>query len=112
MLPIVIIIYLKYYFIIFSILFTLTITFIHLFVLNKCEMTGRKKDPIWCNFVEIKEHNKSVKAKCKKCDIIMVGLVARMKTHLKKCNSTLINVDEDSSSDSSCIRFQSPSHSS
>lgn len=73
-------------------------------------MTGRKKDPIWCNFIEIKEHNKSVKARCKKCDTIMVGLVARMRTHVKKCNSTLVNVDvdEDSASDSSSIRSRSP----
>lgn len=76
-------------------------------------MTGRKKDPIWCNFIEIKGENKSVKAKCKKCDVIMAGLVARMKTHVKKCNSILINninVDEDSLSDSSSIRSRSPSH--
>lgn len=71
-------------------------------------MTGRKKDPIWCNFIEIKE-NRSVKARCKKCDIIMVGLVTRMKTHVKKCNSTLVNVNEDSASDSSSIRSRSPS---
>jgi len=74
-------------------------------------MTGRKKDPIWCNFIEIKE-NKSVKAKCKKCNIIMVALVARMRTHVKKCNSTLSNIDEDSASDNSSIRSRSPSRSS
>lgn len=73
-------------------------------------MTGRKKDPIWCNFIKIKEdNNKSVKAKCKKCDIIMAGLFARMKKYVKKCNSTLI--DEDSVSDSSSIRSRSPFHS-
>lgn len=72
-------------------------------------MTGRKKDPIWCNFIEIKEHDRFIKAKCRKCDKIMVGLVARMKAHVKKCNSTLINVDEDSTSDSSSIRSRSPS---
>lgn len=72
-------------------------------------ITERKKDPIWCTFIEnieIKEHNRSVKAKCKKCDKIMVGLVAKMRTHVKKCNSTIVNVDddEDSTSDSSSIR--------
>ncbi|XP_011633707.1 uncharacterized protein LOC105424896 isoform X3 [Pogonomyrmex barbatus] len=41
----------------------------------------------------------------------MVALVARMKKHVKTCNTTLINVDvdEDSTSDSSSIRSRSPS---
>lgn len=78
-------------------------------------MAGRKKDPIWDHFHEIKEHNKPSKAKCKKCNLNMVGLVARIRTHVKKCNSTLVNVDvvdeeyEDSASDSSSIRSRSPS---
>jgi len=55
-------------------------------------MTGRKKDSVWCRFIEVKkEHNKYVKAKCKKCNTIMAGLVARMKAHMKKCSSTLIS---------------------
>jgi len=28
---------------------------------------------------------------------VMIGLIARIKIHMKKCNFTLINVDEDSS---------------
>jgi hypothetical protein len=72
-------------------------------------MTGRKKDPIWHNFIEIKEPHKSVnKARCKKCDTIVTGLVARMKKHVQICNITL--VDEDSASDSNgSIRSRSPS---
>jgi len=78
-------------------------------------MTGRKKDLIWRRFIEVKEeHNKYVKTRCKKCNAIMAGLVTRMKSHVKKCSSTLINhgnIDEDSTSDNSIYshRSRSPS---
>lgn len=48
--------------------------------------TGRKKDAIWSYFDVVKDKNKkSVTAKCKKCKIIMAGLVLRMKKHIQKC---------------------------
>ena len=48
--------------------------------------TGRKKDAIWLYFDVVKDNNKkSVTAKCKKCKVIMAGLVLRMKKHIQKC---------------------------
>lgn len=56
---------------------------------------GRKRDPMWTFFDEIKpsEEKKSVRAKCKKCKIEMVGLVARMKIHLEKCTGKRHSTD-------------------
>lgn len=48
-------------------------------------MSGRKKDPVWCSFLEIREDGKVKKAKCRKCYVEMANLVSRMKTHLTKC---------------------------
>lgn len=50
--------------------------------------TGRRKDPVWNYFIEIKSNGitKSTRAKCIKCNFEMSGLVERMKTHLSKCN--------------------------
>ncbi|CAH1156196.1 unnamed protein product [Phaedon cochleariae] len=48
--------------------------------------TGRKKDVIWSYFDVVKDNNKkSVTAKCKKCKVIMAGLVQHMKKHIQKC---------------------------
>lgn len=59
-------------------------------------MTGRRKDPIWNYFIEIKDKNKTTRAKCLKCSMEMAGLVMRMKLHKNKCISILedSNVDE------------------
>lgn len=49
-------------------------------------MAGRKKDNIWIYFNEENTiSGKGVKAKCKNCGTIMMGLVARMKKHVNKC---------------------------
>lgn len=57
-------------------------------------MTGRRKDPIWQYFEEIKLCDAKVnRAKCKTCNTMLVGLVARMKLHHKKCvNDTQKNL--------------------
>lgn len=48
--------------------------------------SGRKKDPIWQHFIEIKEIGKAgQKCECKYCGKIMQGIVERMKTHNKQC---------------------------
>ncbi|CAI6351030.1 unnamed protein product [Macrosiphum euphorbiae] len=52
-------------------------------------MTGRRKDPIWNYFIEIKDKNKTTRAKCLKCSMEMAGLVMRMKLHKNKCISIL-----------------------
>ena len=63
--------------------------------------------------IEVKEeHNKYVKARCKKYNTIITRLVTRMKVHMRKCSCTLVNhididiednVDEDNNcSDSIC----------
>lgn len=45
--------------------------------------TGRRKDPVWNYFIEIKSSGttKGTRAKCIKCDIEMAGLVDRMKSN-------------------------------
>lgn len=50
--------------------------------------TGRRKNPVWQHFVEIRSSNgKTIRAKCKLCKEDMVGLVARMKQHREsKCS--------------------------
>lgn len=65
--------------------------------------TGRKKDAIWSYFDVVKDKNKkSVTAKCKKCKIIMAGLVMRMKKHIQRCvpsESSQVSTIYDSESD-------------
>lgn len=61
---------------------------------------GRKKDYVWNHFIEVSpsEKNKSIRARCKSCSSEVVGLVARMKAHLKKCvsfNEVQITETED-----------------
>lgn len=67
-------------------------------------MTGRRQDAIWQHFTKIKENGK-LRAECKHCKKQMCSLVARMKTHIHKCESinTEINnseVDETEYNDS------------
>lgn len=51
-------------------------------------MSGRKRDPIWCYFIEEKTTSgKGFKAKCKVCGTLMMGLVARMKKHKEICTA-------------------------
>lgn len=47
-------------------------------------MTGRRRDPVWAHFISVeKPYSKTIRAKCKRCNSEVVGLVARMKNHLK-----------------------------
>lgn len=55
-------------------------------------MTGRRLDTIWQHFIKLKSDNKPIRAKCKYCEKEMCSLVARMKTHIRKCN---FNKDKD-----------------
>jgi len=57
--------------------------------------TGRRKDPVWNYFLEIKPNGttKGTRAKCIKCNFEMSGLVDRMKTHLNKSNVASISND-------------------
>lgn len=51
-------------------------------------MTGRKKDPVWSEFTSTEDNeNGNKRAKCRKCGLLMVPLVARMKIHLNKCKN-------------------------
>lgn len=51
-------------------------------------MSGRKRDPIWYYFIEEKTTSgKGVKAKCKACDLLMMGIVSRMKKHKEMCTA-------------------------
>lgn len=65
--------------------------------------TGRRNDPGWNYFIKIKpsEKNKSTMAKCKKCNVIMSGLIKRMKTHYQKCGENNIDIPETESSTNS-----------
>ena len=45
---------------------------------------GRPRDPIWTEFVSIKDDGKSL-AKCKYCGYQLTGKVERMKKHIQKC---------------------------
>jgi len=57
--------------------------------------TGRRKDGIWKYFIEKKQVNSDLKSKrveCRKCHTVIVGLVARMKTHVyETCTGSSIN---------------------
>lgn len=58
--------------------------------------TGRKKDPIWKYFTEIKTSSKTSKVQCNYCHTQMSGLVARMKTHFsEKCAGAESTNNED-----------------
>lgn len=47
---------------------------------------GRRKDLIWQDFLEIKNSDGKIRAKCKTCEHEIAGLVARMKQHKEsKC---------------------------
>ncbi|GBP75210.1 hypothetical protein EVAR_88816_1 [Eumeta japonica] len=85
-------------------------------------ITGRKKDPLWRNFIEIPASSssttgvggKTLRAQCKHCKTNMVGLIARMRAHLDKCpdyasrnssastSSSRIQICENDSSDEDC----------
>lgn len=60
---------------------------------------GRKKHPIWEQFISIpQEHNalKTNRVRCRKCKAELVGLVKRMEAHFEKCrNNRDANNDED-----------------
>ncbi|CAG9790929.1 unnamed protein product [Diatraea saccharalis] len=81
-------------------------------------ITGRKKDSLWRNFIEIPASSssttgvggKTARAQCKHCRTNIVGLIARMRTHLEKCSdyasknssastSSRIQICENDSSD-------------
>ncbi|KAG8192983.1 hypothetical protein JTE90_028103 [Oedothorax gibbosus] len=50
-------------------------------------MAGRKKDSIWLHFTEESTTSgKGVKAKCKNCGKVIMGLVARLKKHVAICS--------------------------
>jgi len=66
--------------------------------------TGRRKDGIWKYFIERKPDQSDLKTKrveCKKCHTVIVGLVARMKTHVyetctgSSTNNEYINIDDE-----------------
>ncbi|GBP64816.1 hypothetical protein EVAR_50332_1 [Eumeta japonica] len=83
---------------------------------------GRKKDPLWRNFIEIPASSssttgvrgKTLRAQCKHCKTNMVGLIPRMRAHLEKCpdyasrnssastSSSRIQICENDSSDEDC----------
>lgn len=70
--------------------------------------SGRKKDLIWQFFKEKSgkaEGKPGCRATCKKCNLEMQGLVARMKKHWEKCKSVNNNNEDidtiDTYSDSS-----------
>lgn len=60
-------------------------------------MTGRKRDVIWGKFEDVppSENNKTVRAKCKKCGTVIVGLVQRMRTHVSNCKKWEAEADSD-----------------
>ena len=43
-------------------------------------------DPVWKHFERDDSIKTNVKAKCKKCDVVMQGVVKRMHTHYIKCH--------------------------
>lgn len=55
-------------------------------------MAGRRQDAVWQHFIRIKGDDKPLRAKCKHCKKEMCSLVARMKTHINKCN--VLNKDK------------------
>jgi len=67
-------------------------------------LTGRRKDEIWKYFIEEKPDKSNLKTKrveCKKWHTVIVGLVARMKTHVyETCTDSLTNNELDSPSTS------------
>ncbi|GBP19290.1 hypothetical protein EVAR_79890_1 [Eumeta japonica] len=85
-------------------------------------ITGRKKDPLWRNFIEIPASSssttgvggKTLRAQCKHCKTNIVSLIARMRAHLEKCpdyasrnssastSSSRIQICENDSSDEDC----------
>lgn len=66
---------------------------------QNCEiMAGRKKDAVWVYFDELPKDTgvKTLKAKCKSCKKVIVGLVARMKKQKANCGiDDLSDKDDD-----------------
>lgn len=64
--------------------------------------TGRRKNEIWKYFIEEKPVESNLKTKrveCKKCHTVIVGLVARMKTHVyETCTGSNNELDSPSTS--------------
>ncbi|KAG7172414.1 putative BED zinc finger-containing protein 3, partial [Homarus americanus] len=63
--------------------------------------SGRKKDPLWYYFDRIPK-GKGFRAKCKKCNQEIQGIVSRMKKHMEICQkqtSTLSEGDTDEAPD-------------
>lgn len=59
-------------------------------------MAGRKKDDIWIYFNEEPTFSgKGVKAKCKNCGKVIMGIVARLKKHVEQCLSYDKKDDDD-----------------
>lgn len=65
---------------------------------------GRKKDAIWCEFLDLPHPDNSIKKlKCKHCGIEVQPLVERMKKHVEACKNKedqvevmdVIDVDDD-----------------
>jgi hypothetical protein len=57
-------------------------------------MAGRKKDSIWMYFTEEPTTSgKGVKARCKTCQKVIMGLVLRMKKHVDQCSPKNADVD-------------------
>lgn len=67
-------------------------------------MSGRKKDPVWMNFNEIKsEKRKGLRALCKICNVEIEGHVNRLKKHMEKCVKS--NFDLEDSEGKNCFCF-------
>lgn len=62
---------------------------------------GRYKDPIWSEFVEVKDAGGKVSYECKNCKKKVSGKVLRLRNHKHKCkNLSSANTDSDSSNGS------------
>lgn len=67
---------------------------------------GRKKHPIWEQFIAIPQENTTMKTsrvRCRKCNKELCGLVKRMEVHFRKCSSVSTT---DENSDVECLDLE------
>ena len=55
---------------------------------------GRTPHPLWGGFIRNDSNPKNVKATCKKCGIVIMAIIERMRKHARQCENVKIEEDE------------------